>query len=161
VIALRGILPRGGPTGRGPRADRRPGYPFIEAYPNLVDPQPGPGRTALEWDTGDGSDGMVKLVTDLDGRSIEVLVSLNGRGTISVDWIQPGYLYRFRLYGISNGERLLAETVVGMGGGWAGLPSKVAVRVTTSKVTLAAIAVLTRGIRFTVHLARAPGRRPR
>ena len=86
--------------------------PSITARPNPVPPSNGAGTAAIHWDTGDGTAGEVHVVVD-DGE--EKLVAELPDGSVTVDWIQPGSHYEFKLYAAPGRSRLLGSVKVAMG----------------------------------------------
>jgi len=69
--------------------------PSIDAAPRIVPASDKPGSTTVTWSTGDGRDGEVRVSIN---QGPEKTVAKGKTGTISVDWIQGGAAYDFRLY---------------------------------------------------------------
>ncbi len=83
---------------------------WIKADPNPV-PVPGPatGTTAVSWDTGDGSDAQVFVLTE-DKK--EARFSGGPKGSQAATWIVKGGRYEFILYAGPQRQKELARIVV-------------------------------------------------
>lgn len=75
-----------------PQASRMPAS--IDANPRIV-PGGGPGATTVSWNTGDGSDGEIRVSIN---KGPERTFAKGKTGRVVADWIQGGSTYDFRLY---------------------------------------------------------------
>lgn len=82
---------------------------ILIAEPNPLPAGLGLGKTAMTWDTGDGSWGQVVFVGP-GGR--ERPFSAGARGTKEVPWIAQGGTYQFRLYSGKANKPLLASLAI-------------------------------------------------
>jgi hypothetical protein len=92
----------------GSDSERVSRAPVITANPDLVTITGGRGSTDIEWDTGNGSPGIV-FVTE-DGRK-PVLFAKGSRGSRIAPWIGSHY-YVFELYADNQRRTLLARVTV-------------------------------------------------
>ena len=83
--------------------------PFIRATPQRVPALTGPGRTTIEWSTGDGSLGWVSVSA---GGAPESSFVVEAEGWQDAPWIVQGVEYRFTLYADERRTRPLDSVVV-------------------------------------------------
>lgn len=91
-------------TERGPSEQ-----PFIQATPQRVPALTGPGRTTIEWSTGDGSRGWVYVAV---GGAPETAFAVDPEGWQDAPWITQDVEYRFTLYADEERTLPLGSVVV-------------------------------------------------
>jgi hypothetical protein len=84
----------------------------VAPIPTAEDPSPGTPR--VTWSTGDGSPGLVTVVSAGGG---DAVFASGPSGSAEAPWITAGRAYEFRLYGTATGRRLLARAKVGSDAG--------------------------------------------
>ena len=98
--------PRG--TDRVERSNKRP---FVKANPNPVDlgTTGGPGKTTIEWSTGDGSPG--QLYISFSGAPEVPFSGVAAEGSGDAPWIGAGGSYEFILFDVPHQSRLASIEV--------------------------------------------------
>lgn len=83
-----------------------PARPSITAVPNPVPPGSGLGTSVINWDTGDGSKGIVYVSVN---NGEERLFMKGAKGSEKAAWIGAGSSYEFRLYRGTDRAKLLGS----------------------------------------------------
>jgi hypothetical protein len=84
--------------------------PQLSVAPIPTDENPKPGTPMVTWTTGDGSPGLVTVVT---AGGADATFASAPSGSAEAPWVVAGNVYEFRLYSTASGRKLLARLKVG------------------------------------------------